>query len=165
MTWHAKILIFWIFVRELSCHGLVFDKLCRHQFISLDRDSDRSVFISNTIPHSLLQTPDKKPAGPKSHQIAREKTLCGRKTALWRSEREWEELGWRGGVVKKFFMKSCDEKVLYGTSSFLKRLPKMMPSGNCRRGPMVPSHYVTLYYFIDHRNMDIEIISVCPTNF
>ena len=112
---------FWIFLWESPyvASEVMFNKLPRHQFISLDRDSDRSVFVSDTIPHSLLQTPDKKLARQKSHQIAPEKPLCGRKTALWWSEREWEEPGWRGGREKVLY-EEVMKKVLYGTSSFLK---------------------------------------------
>ena len=55
--------------QKLCCFSLYGVQSCfRHLFISLD--SDRALFASHTIPHSLLQTADKKAARPKSHQIA-----------------------------------------------------------------------------------------------
>ena len=160
----VKTLKFWIFLCQSPCVAseVMFNKLPLHQFISLDRDSDRSVFVSDTIPHSLLQTPNKKPARPKSHQIAPEKPLCGRKTALWRSEREWEEPGWRGGREKVLY-----EELRWKSSLWNFFLPQTATKEDALRKLSPRSNGTLTSVVIEHRNMEIEInISLSPaTNF
>ena len=139
------------FLQKLWCISLYgVQSSLRHLFISLD--SDRPVFVSDTIPHALLQTPHKKAARPKSHQIAPEKPLCGRKTALWRSKREWEEPGWRGGREKVLY-----EELRWKSSLWNFFLPQTATKEDSLRKLSPRSNGTITSVVIEHRNMEIEI--------
>ena len=112
-------------VHDVVSQYIMLNHVYRHLFISLD--SDRAVFVSDTIPHSRRRTKRSRQR-PKSHQIAPKNCFVPETRRRWRT-------GWRGpGVVKKFFMKRWWKKF------FMELLPsssppkKKMPSGNCQRG-------------------------------
>ena len=121
-------------------------KIYNRQFISLDPDSDRAVFIWATIPEIPRQTSDKK-----TKRATKNSSNCrpaGTTALCWRSP----------GVVKKLWRR--DEKVLYGTSSFLtptkgNALRIFLPptSKDCLFGFFLncldlDSHFELLHFFI-----------------
>ena len=121
-------------------------KIYNRQLISLDPDSDRAVFIWATIPEIPRQTSDKK-----IKRATKSSSNCppaGTTALCWRSP----------GVVKKLWRR--DEKVLYGTSSFLtptkgNALRIFLPptSKDCLFGFFLncldlDSHFELLHFFI-----------------